>query len=411
MNIKFLADGNICSPKGFLASAVHCGLKKSGRADLCLIFSESPALATGAFTSNRFCAAPVTLSKNTIKKSSSIRAVVVNSGNANACTGSLGMKNAKAMLEFTAENLGISSKEVLVCSTGRIGIQMPMEKIRDGIIKSANSLDKNKGSDAASAIMTTDLVKKECAISFKTQNGEKITIGAMTKGSGMIAPQMLPAHPHATMLSFITTDANLDKDFLRESFNSCVSASFNKISVDGDMSTNDSVILLSNGTAKNNKIKRNTADANTFTEALHEIMTTMAKSIVLDGEGASKFVTIEIENARTEKDAELCARAISNSMLCKTAWFGGDPNWGRILAAAGYSGAKFNPSKVDLHYNKTAVISSGKPVDVPETKLAKEVAGKNLIVRLKLGAGNKSCTMWTSDLSYDYVKINADYRT
>jgi len=211
MIFKFLKEGNICSPSGFLSSSLHCGLKKSGKADLCVLFSETPALVVGAFTSNKFCAAPVEVTKKIIERSSRVRAIVVNSGNANACTGKDGIKNAVSMTEIAAKHLGVSPWEVLVCSTGRIGVQMPMDKISNGISKACSGLSKEKGSDAAGAIMTTDLVKKECAVSFRTSDGKRITIASMTKGSGMIAPKMKTAHPHATMLSFITTDAKIDK--------------------------------------------------------------------------------------------------------------------------------------------------------------------------------------------------------
>ncbi len=409
--MKPIPGGNICTPKGFLASALHCGLKKSGKPDICLLVSERPATAAAAFTTNKFRAAPVELSERTLAKSLPMRAIVVNSGNANACTGKKGMENARAMAAVTAKALGIKPGEVLVCSTGRIGVQLPMDKLEKGITAAATSLGADKGSDAAGAIMTTDLAKKECAVSFRTSGGPTVSIGAMTKGSGMISPKMRTAHPHATMLSFITCDADVEEQFLRKTFDSCVRRSFNMITVDNDMSTNDSVIMLANGAAGNRRITAKSPDAAKFADALLAVMEKMARSIVLDGEGATKFVTVLVEKARSDSDAELCARAICNSMLCKTAWFGGDPNWGRILAAAGYSGAKFSPDKTDLFYNRSAVIRKGRPVETPEEKLAREVSGKELLVRISLGAGKKSCTMWTSDLSYDYVKINADYRT
>lgn len=408
--MQFLKNGNICSPKDFYASAVACGLKKSGKKDLCIICSTKPAIAAAAFTSNKFCAAPVEISKEKIKNSKYFRAIVVNSGNANACTGSLGLQNARKMAAYAAKCLALKDSEVLVCSTGRIGVQLPMRKIRSGIKNASKSISPEKGSEAAEAIMTTDLVKKECAVSFSSQKGEKITIASMTKGSGMISPQM-HSYPHATMLCFITTDAAVERAFLRKTFSDSIESTFNKISVDNDMSTNDTVIMLANGSAGNDKIRENSPDAANFAKTLRTLMEKMAKSIVLDGEGATKFVTVVVENASTRSDAEKCARAICNSMLCKTAWFGGDPNWGRIVAAAGYSEAKFNPQNIDLFYNNKPVIRRGKPSTIKEEILAKEVSKKEFIVRIRLGAGSESCTMWTSDLSYDYVKINADYRT
>ncbi|HRU01632.1 MAG TPA: bifunctional ornithine acetyltransferase/N-acetylglutamate synthase, partial [Victivallales bacterium] len=279
-----------------------------------------------------------------------------------------------------------------------------------GIDIIAKNLSAKNASDAAEAIMTTDLVKKEAAIVFKTFDGKEIFIGSMTKGSGMISPKM-QTFPHATMLSFISCDALVEKNFLRKVFDECIQSTFNKITVDNDMSTNDTVIMFCNGAATNKLINENSPDAANFAEALRLLMEKMAKSIVLDGEGVTKFVTVIVENAANREDAEKCARAIANSMLCKTAWFGGDPNWGRILAAAGYSGAEFSPEKVDLLYNDKFVIKKGKPEEIPEKELAEEVAKKEFVIKIRLGAGKKNCTIWTSDLSYDYVKINADYRT
>jgi glutamate N-acetyltransferase/amino-acid N-acetyltransferase len=411
MTTTFLENGNICSPKGFRASAANCGLKKSGKPDICILFSESPALVAAAFTTNKFSAAPVNYSKGIAAKGKTVRAVMINSGNANACTGAQGDKNARAMAEITAKQLKVKKNEVLVCSTGRIGVQLPMEKIKYGIKTTASSLSNTKGGDAANAIITTDLVKKECAASFKTDDGKTVTIASMTKGSGMIAPQMKTVPLHATMLSFITTDALIDKAFLHKTFDNCVRATFNKITVDGDMSTNDTVILLANGAAENTKISANSKRSKQFSETLMNIMKKMAQSVVLDGEGATKFVTVNVRNASSEQDAEKCARAIANSLLCKTAWFGGDPNWGRVVAAAGYSGAKFNPSKTSLHYNGIPVIVKGMDAGTPEEKLAKTVAQKEILILIDLNAGTKSCEIWTNDISYDYVKINADYRT
>ena len=408
--MRFLKDGNICTPREFYASAVVCGLKKNRKKDLCLIYSQKPAIVAAAFTSNKFSAAPVEVSKAKIRDSKHFRAIVINSGNANACTGEKGLHNARGMTSYAAKSLSIKDSEVLVCSTGRIGVQLPMRKIRDGIKNAAKSLSVDNGHEAAEAIMTTDIVKKEAAICFSTKKGVKINIAAITKGSGMISPQMR-SFPHATMLSFITCDAAVEPSFLREIFGECVDFTFNKIVVDNDMSTNDTVIMLANGAAGNEIICKNSKDAANFTKALRLLMEKMAKSIVLDGEGATKFITVTIENAASHDDAEKCARSICNSMLCKTAWFGGDPNWGRILAAAGYSGAEFNPEDVDLFYNDKIVIRNGKPSEIPEHVLAKEVAKKRFTVRVRLGAGGKSCSMWTSDLSYDYVKINADYKT
>jgi len=408
--MEFIKSGNICSPKGFMASAVSCGLKKSQKKDLCILYSEKPAIVSAAFTTNKFCAAPVELCKEKLKKSSNFRAIVINSGNANACTGKEGIKNARETAVYAAKKLSVKSSEVLVCSTGRIGVQLPMQKIKTGIDIATKNLSAENGSVAAEAIMTTDLAKKEAAIVFKTHDGKDIFMGSMTKGSGMISPKMQTV-PHATMLSFISCDAFVEKKFFQKVFDESVQLTFNRITVDNDMSTNDTVIMFCNGAAANKVINNNSPDAANFAKALRLLMEKMAKSIVLDGEGVTKFVTVIVENAANDEDAERCARSIANSMLCKTAWFGGDPNWGRILAAAGYSGAEFSPEKVDLLYNDSFVIKKGKPVAVSEEELAKEVAKKEFIIKIRLGAGRKNCTIWTSDLSYDYVKINAEYKT
>jgi glutamate N-acetyltransferase/amino-acid N-acetyltransferase len=411
MTLTFLPKGNICSPKEFKVGAAYCGLKKSKNLDICVLYSKLPAVAVAAFTTNKFRAAPVEFSEKIIRAKKKVSAIVINSGNANACTGLQGMENSQRMAKIASEALGISVTEMLVCSTGRIGVQLPMEKIKNGIESIiASGLSAKNGHKAAEAIMTTDLSKKECAVVFNAEN-KKITIASMTKGSGMISPKLETSFPHATMLSFITTDAVIDQDLLTETFNECVQNSFNKITVDGDMSTNDSVILLANGATGNKKINKGSQGAEIFKNALFQVMKKMAQSIVRDGEGATKFVAVETINARSEKDADLCSRAIANSLLCKTAWFGGDPNWGRIAAAAGYSGAKFNPAKTSIDYNNLPVILNGLSVGTPEAKLASEVAKKNIHIRINLAVGKYSATIWTNDISYDYVKINAEYKT
>lgn len=402
-------NGGITSPAGFMASGICAGLKKSGKTDMALILSETPAKASAAFTTCLFAAAPVVLGRETLKKTSHVSAVIINSGNANACTGKQGLKNARRMAELTAENLEIKPSSVLVSSTGRIGVQMPMGKIEAGIKKACSTLSANGGHASALAIMTTDTCPKETAVSFEV-SGKKVTIGGMTKGSGMIAPGMQTV-PHATMLAYVTTDAVIDAKLLNQCLAEGTDSSFNKITVDGDMITNDTLIILANGKAGNREIKSGSKDAVIFKEALFHVLENLAKAIVLDGEGVTKFVTVKVLNAPSVKDANLCAKSIANSLLCKTAWFGGDPNWGRVMAAAGYSGASFNPEKVCLSYDKTPVVKNGQDAGTPEEVLAKVVQNKSFTITLDLKSGKKSTEVWTGDISYEYVKINADYHT
>lgn len=405
----YLQSPSITSPKGFSSSGIKCGLKASGNLDMALIFSETSAVSAGAFTTNLFAAAPVGWCRKKLTKSSYANAVIINSGNANACTGELGDKNTAEMADFTGNLLNISPDFVFVASTGRIGMQMPMDKIKSGISLAVKALSSNGGHDSALAIMTTDTCPKEVAVSFEI-DGKTVTVAGMVKGAGMIAPTM-QVHPHATMLSFITTDANITKEFLNQALSEAVESSFNKISVDGDMSTNDSVIVMANAMSQTTLIEGKCEHSKTFAEALKAVASGLAKKIVMDGEGATKFVTIEVNGAPTYADARKCAQAISNSLLCKTAWFGGDPNWGRVIAAAGYSGVKFNPDKVNLFYDHKQVVKDGGDAGTKEEELADIIRKKEFKIRIELNSGSYSFSMWTSDLSYEYVKINADYHT
>ena len=405
----YIQQPSITLPKGFFSSGIKCGLKTSGNLDMALIYSESRAVSAGAFTTNLFAAAPVNWCRKKFAKSCYANAVIINSGNANACTGNLGDENAEKMANLTGELLNIPPDSVFVASTGRIGVQMPMDKIKNGIALAVKSLSSDGGHDSALAIMTTDTCPKEVAVSFEIA-GKTVTIAGMVKGAGMIAPTM-QIHPHATMLSFITTDANVEEKFLNQVLSDAVNNSFNKISVDGDMSTNDSVIVLANAMSGTVLLEGKCVHSQIFAEALRAVAEELAKKIVMDGEGATKFVTIEVNGAQTYADARKCAQAISNSLLCKTAWFGGDPNWGRVIAAAGYSGAKFNPDKVNLFYDHKQVVKNGGDAGTKEEDLADIIKKKEFTIRLELEAGSSSCSMWTSDLSYEYVKINADYHT
>jgi glutamate N-acetyltransferase/amino-acid N-acetyltransferase len=407
-NFTIIKNGGVTTPSGFSASGITAGLKKSGNKDMALIFSEVPANAAGAFTTSLFPAAPVVLAKDTLKTNNKFQAVIINSGIANACTGKQGLKDAEKMAELTASELKIEPEEVFVSSTGRIGTHLPMDIITNGIELAIKHLSTDGGSDAAAAIMTTDTTPKEVCVSLNL-NGNTVHIGGIAKGAGMIAPSMKV--PHATMLSYITTDADIESTLLSSLLQNAVSGSFNRVTVDGDMSTNDTVIIMANGKAGNTTLTAESPEISKFTEALDYVMQYLAKAIVYDAEGATKFVTVQVKNAKFAKDAELCADAISNSLLCKTAWFGGDPNWGRVLAAAGYSGASFNPATVDLFYNDKPVVIHGEDAGTEEAELEEVLKNKEFTLTLDLNDGDCSYRMWTNDITYEYVKINAEYHT
>lgn len=404
---QFLENGSITSTPGFQAAGVVAGFKRSGAPDFAMIYSEAPANFAGAFTSCTFAAAPVQVCRTRVLNSPFLRAAVINSGNANACTGATGLANAECTCELAARRLGIRADEVAVSSTGRIGVQMPMDTIRKGIELAAAALSPEGGSAAAQAIMTTDTVPKSVALQLELA-GKTVTIGAMTKGAGMIDPAMTV--PHATMLCYITTDVKADNALLREMLATNVADSFNRITIDGDMSTNDTTIVMANGRSEV-ELKAGTPEAEEFRLALLEVMQRLAREMVMDGEGATKFIHVEIEHARSVADAKLCAEAVANSLLCKTAWFGGDPNWGRVVAALGYSGAKFDPEKTDIYYDNMPVVRNGGDAGTPESALCDIVKQREFTVRMNLHDGDDNYWVWTSDVSYEYVKINADYHT
>ncbi len=404
---KIINDGNITSPTGFLATGVIAGLKVSNTPDMALVFSETPANFSGAFTTCSFAAAPVKICQQRVIKQPTIQAVIVNSGNANACTGTTGMENAEKMAALTAEALNIEPMAVMVSSTGRIGVQLPMDKIASGIEAAVSSLDDAGGKCAAEAIMTTDTCPKSMAVAIEI-GGKTVIIGGMTKGAGMIDPKMTV--PHATMLSYITTDAAIDNELLSQMISQATEVSFNRINIDGDMSTNDSLIIMANGMA-GVKITAASPEAECFYSALEKLMQDLAKAMVMDGEGVTKFVNIEISNAASEADAKLAANALANSLLCKTAWFGCDPNWGRLVAALGYSEAKFDSDAVVIHYDDKPVVKNGQDAGTAEDELATVLQQREFTVKINLNAGNADYWMWTNDISYDYVKINAEYHT
>ena len=398
-------EGNIASPAGFSASGIHAGLKKS-RKDMALIVSECPAVSAAAFTTNSVKAAPVLYDMKILEKGCA-RAVVVNSGNANACTGEQGYKDCEETASYAASALGIASDEVFVSSTGVIGQMLDMTKIKKGIDSLVSSLGKD-GEAAAEAILTTDTVKKEVCVSVNLE-GKEVRIAGMAKGSGMIHPNM------ATMLCFITSDAAISHDLLQELLGTTVEDTFNMISVDGDTSTNDTVIVLANGMAGNKMIEKGSDSYIAFSKAFDYVLRELAKKIVKDGEGADRFIEMKVEGAAGQNDARALARSVVSSSLVKAAFFGSDANWGRILCAMGYSGASFSLDKVDLFYSSAAgsiqVLKSGSPIVFDEDEAKKILLEKEIYVRAVLHDGSACATAWGCDLTYDYVRINGDYRS
>lgn len=385
--------GGVCAPKGFVASAASAGIKYpvGTRDDMALVAGTGACVAAATFTTNKVKAAPVLVSMEHLK-SKSCRAVILNSGNANACTGQPGIANARAMCEATAAGLGVKPAEVLVCSTGRIGVQLPIGKMVAKIPELVAKLDGKSSKAAAAAIMTSDTVQKEAAREF-VSGGRKYRVGGIAKGAGMIDPNM------ATMLCVITTDAAFSKAELKQKLKLAVERSFNRITVDGDMSTNDTVILLASG------VQGRPAD-DAFQAALDAVAHDLAMKIVLDGEGVSRFVEVEVRGAKSERDARLAAEAIANSTLTKCAWAGGDPNWGRILDAAGYSGAALDPDKVSIDYDRVAAVRNGMPAKTPFSKLQAVAAKKAFKVTVDLHLGKAGYTVYTTDLTEAYVNFN-----
>jgi glutamate N-acetyltransferase/amino-acid N-acetyltransferase len=406
-----LPDGHVTTPRGFRAAGIVAGLKRSGAPDMALLVSDTPAAAAGAFTSNRFAAAPVEVDRDVLAAGRPVRAVLINSGNANACTGAQGLADARAMAAYAAELLGVTPGAVLVSSTGRIGVPMPMDKIRRGTELAVQALAADGGALAARAIMTTDTRPKTAAAALAV-DGCDVRIGGMAKGAGMIAPRLRPAGPpQATMLAYVTTDAAVEPAFLQACLNRALDRSFNRITVDGDTSTNDTFLVLANGAAGNRTLTAAHPEAAGFAEALAAVAARLARDMVLDGEGVTRFVELVVTGARSDADARRCAEAIANSLLCKTAWFGADPNWGRILCAAGYCGIAFDPSRVSLDYGDVPVVRGGMDAGTPEARQVDAIRRREFQIRLDLGSGPGAFTVWTCDLSYEYVKINADYHT
>ena len=398
MEAKTIKGGGVTSATGFTAAGVACGIKPRGEKDLALIVSQVPAEAAATFTTNLVKAAPV---KVTMKHmhNGRIRGVVINAGCANACTGVAGIADAKKMVEITADEFDSKPKEWLVCSTGRIGTRLPMPKIRKGIEKAAKKLDTKNGVEAAKAIMTTDTRRKEFAMRFKV-DGRKVTIGGMAKGAGMIHPNM------ATMLCVVTTDASIDRPALKACVDEAVEQSFNRISVDGDTSTNDTVIVLANGLSGTNLLKSYHPQFGLFKKTLTHVMRKLARMIVEDGEGITRVVDVVVKGAASGQDAKLAALAIAKSELIKTSWAGGDPNWGRLMAALGYSGARVREEMVEIFYDGFLAVSGGQPSKTPLVKLKKVARQPKFTITIQLHLGMGEYSILTTDLTEEYVVIN-----
>jgi glutamate N-acetyltransferase/amino-acid N-acetyltransferase len=398
MEAKELKEGGVTSAQGFRASGVACGIKARGAKDLALVVSDVPAEAAAAFTTNVVKAAPVRVSMRHMRNGK-MRGVVLSAGCANACTGLRGIADAKEMVERAAKKTRAKPGEWLVCSTGRIGHRLPMAKVRKGIEKAVAKLGSDNGAEAARAIMTTDTRRKEFAMRFKV-DGRKVTIGGMAKGSGMIHPNM------ATMLCLITTDASIDRPALRACVEDAVEHSFNRISVDGDTSTNDTVIVLANGMSGSNLLKSYHPQFGLFKKTLTHVMRKLARMVVEDGEGITRVVDVMVKGAANAQDAKLAALAVARSELIKTSWTGGDPNWGRIMCALGYSGARVREEMVEIFYDGLAAVVNGQPSKTPVAKLRK-VAGKpKFTITINLHAGTGEYGLLTTDLTEEYVRIN-----
>ena len=405
-----IITGGVTAAKGFKAASTAAGIKYKDRQDMAMIYSQEPCRSAGTFTTNVVKAAPVKWDKNQVTNGVPARAVVINAGIANACTGEEGMGYCGQTAEAAALALGISAESVLVASTGVIGMQLPMDRITAGVKAMAPLLDESleSGTGASRAIMTTDTKNKEVAVQFEL-GGNTVTMGGMCKGSGMIHPNM------CTMLSFVATDANISKEMLQKALSEVVPDTYNMVSVDGDTSTNDTVLLLANGLAGNPEITEENEDYKIFKEALFEVNKTQAMHIAGDGEGATALFEVTIQGAESKEQAVTLAKSVITSSLTKAAIFGHDANWGRILCAMGYSGAKFDPENVDLYFESAAgklqIITKGVAVDYSEEEATEILSEPKVTAIADIHMGEAAATAWGCDLTYDYVKINADYRS
>lgn len=400
--MKIIEQGNLALVKGIRASGIHCGIKTSKKRDLALVFSESPARAAGVFTSNRIIAAPLVVTREHLSAGQA-QAIVANSGIANAATGQRGIDDARRMARLTASSLNIPENSVIVASTGMIGRFLPMERIDSGIREAACALSTDGGADAAEAIMTTDTFPKHLAVRIDL-DGCAVTLAGMAKGAGMIQPNM------ATMLAFLATDAAVEGDFLRDALRDAVARTFNCITVDGDTSTNDMVVILANGLSGNTPINARSSQAQPFLDALELVCSRLSLMIVEDGEGATKLVSIEVRGANTRSDANAIAFRIANSPLVKTSLYGRRCNWGRIMAAAGSSGVAVDQDRIDIFYGNVQVVRNG--LGLGREKEAESLLGSRQVrLTIDLHMGDAAETVLTTDLSPEYIHINADYAT
>lgn len=405
-----IITGGVTAAKGFLAAGVEAGIKYQNRKDMAMVYSKTPCRAAGVFTTNVVKAAPVLWDKEVVESEWEAQAIVVNSGIANACTGKLGYEYCRETAGAAADALEISPQSVLICSTGVIGMQLPMEKMTEGVRMLAKAIKPGEeaGTDAAKAIMTTDTRNKQVAVKV-TIGGKEVTIGGMCKGSGMIHPNM------CTMLAFVTTDVNISKKLLQEALSADVQDTFNMVSVDGDTSTNDTLLVLANGQAGNPEITEKGADYDVFVEALHYVNETLAKKIAGDGEGATALFEVKVIHADNKEDAKTLAKSVITSSLTKAALFGHDANWGRILCALGYSGAKFDPEAIELYLESSAgkilIFKDGMAADYSEEEATRILSCSEVTALVDMKMGEAEATAWGCDLTYDYVKINADYRS
>ena len=397
------AKAGVTFPKGFQAAGVKAGIKKSGNLDVAVIYTEKKAAVAGTFTKNAVAAAPVHVSKEVVATHTA-HAIVANAGCANACTGAQGEADAAAMQRIAADALGCSAQDVIVGSTGIIGQLLPMDKVEQGIHAAVKNLSVDGSVDAGNAIITTDTYSKAGATSVMT-GGKEVRFGIIAKGSGMIRPDM------ATVLCFITTDADIDGMLLQEALSEVIEHSLNMISIDGDMSTNDMAIVLANGAAGNPKITEKNADYEAFKETLLALCQGISEKIAADGEGATKFITVHVKGAKSFADAKTVGMSVANSPLVKTAFFGEDPNWGRVICAVGYAGVPMDPNHTTVQFGGIPVYADGVGVSYDEDALRAVMTAHDIVVEVDLKDGDSEAKVWTCDFSYEYVKINGEYHT
>ncbi len=403
--MKFFENGDgLTEPRGFFCSGVHCDVKekKDGKLDLGIVYSKKPCSGAGVFTTNDVKAAPVVYSQELLAdQSAKFHGIVANSGNANACTGDQGYSDSTKMASEVARHLNLHSKEILVCSTGRIGVPLPMSRITIGIRDATEDVRQELDGARAfqEAILTSDTCTKSCSAKFETPTGE-VTVGGVVKGAGMIEPNM------ATMLAFLTTDANASNSYLQGVLEQAVNRSFNRITIDGDMSTNDSVLFLANGNSGVKLEKESGSVTNRFTQAVEAVCSCLARKCVSDGEKVTKFVRVKVKGAPDDQSAEKVARCVANSLLVKTSWFGSDPNWGRIVDAAGYARVGLEINRLDMHYDDVPALSKGEPVQENKDRWKDVVSAKDFSISLDLNLGKGESEIWSNDLSEEYVNFN-----